>query len=1086
MSRLLIALVGLVGGVFGDTAQVCSQKCMSMERPWLVPFNLCQQLCGALDQGIGQGEYYAAMISVQLPVDIATSFLPEELELAPQEISDEGMHPVVFAFGHQSHVQPALGIDAFDLSYLEFIHAVPYTQFKEGLGYPNRGPFCYSPVLYLDNNEFSSGEADAAIAVLLGWFYGLEKEFGNIDAADTAGAGYHYVTTKLGGLPIISGDWNITGDFQPTSSFPNFAATKAAMGQRLVGKSKLGEGFYECARFDWGMDEATMAPIVGSISVSNRFVGDMPAQDIAFAGIDRQWDGGWMLKNSWSMTPPLPCKRLPQAPSGPKKKVAILGGGLSGIVSAYYLSSVPDFSEHFDVTIYQMGHMLGGKTASTKDQREGHGHHNLEHGLHIMMGWYDNVFMMLREVMAELGTTWNEYFDPANDISLTLGGYFGVYDTPNEDYYVMDAFLPSLVPGEPGEPHRIPSPYQAITSIIKLLKKVLSSIGDGNEHSELLAKHSDQLFASHVHSVGKGKAYGALEEVHARLDSVAPLMTDDLERYGELKAALFEQRDELVQLLQTAHDVIHEAMAVAPAREHVRNATERRRELGLHEKRGSPHAEPPPADVLAKIGLQMTDMMLSMAKGMLLDGVLFGEGYEAINHLEGVEWCLSRGMEEESIHNPLMLAGYDLVFGYKGDDVGVPNMAAGTALFGLVNMMSAWHGSFFYKFNDGMGDIFALPVYEVMKRRGVKVHFFHKVEELGGVTEHADGTLTVDEVRVRVQATPLSGDPSDYDPFVRDEREEPFWPVWPLYDRLQEGETLRGIHLDSYYTPYDGVKNITLKRGEDFDDLIFAMSANPLFHTCQPLMEASAQFADMVKNQETIATIAVQLVMKEDTPTLGYVTPSGEATTLTGFSEPLETWSDMTHLLGKESWGDRAKSIQYFCGPYPSCEDPDCPELSDFGYPDRMLERATEDATDWLKARASWHWKNVSVSHPHDGSTPLNFWDQLVVPPALEDVLSGPDRLAEQYIRVNVEPPERYVLSPAEKVNHRRAADDSGFANLFLAGDWVKNGINSGCAESATTGGMLASRAVGGYPVDGAFKNYEQQWGPPLEIPGRK
>ena len=69
------------------------------------------------------------------------------------------------------------------------------------------------------------------------------------------------------------------------------------------------------------------------------------------------------------------------------------------------------------------------------------------------------------------------------------------------------------------------------------------------------------------------------------------------------------------------------------------------------------------------------------------------------------------------------------MFGYKGDDVGEPNMAAGVALFGLINMMSAWHGSFFYKFDDGMGDIFALPVYQVLKKRGVKVNFFHKVEE---------------------------------------------------------------------------------------------------------------------------------------------------------------------------------------------------------------------------------------------------------------------------------------------------------------------------------------------------------------------
>lgn len=124
------------------------------------------------------------------------------------------------------------------------------------------------------------------------------------------------------------------------------------MSQKLVGKSKLGDGFYECARFNWGMDEATMAPIEGTISVSNRFVGNMPAQEIDFVGIDRQWEGGWMLKNTWSMTPPLPCKRLAPAPSGPKKKIAILGGGLSGIVSAYYLSSVPDFNEHFDVSVH--------------------------------------------------------------------------------------------------------------------------------------------------------------------------------------------------------------------------------------------------------------------------------------------------------------------------------------------------------------------------------------------------------------------------------------------------------------------------------------------------------------------------------------------------------------------------------------------------------------------------------------------------------------------------------------------------------------------------------------------------------------
>jgi len=70
-----------------------------------------------------------------------------------------------------------------------------------------------------------------------------------------------------------------------------------------------------------------------------------------------------------------------------------------------------------------------------------------------------------------------------------------------------------------------------------------------------------------------------------------------------------------------------------------------------------------------------------------------------------------------------------------------------------------------------------------------------------------------------------------------------------------------------------------------------------------------------------------------------------------------------------------------------------------------------------------------------------------------------------QYWRANVDPSERYVLSVAGSSAHRIRADGSGLSNLFLAGDWLRTGLDSGCVEAAVMGGMQAARAVSGYPA---------------------
>jgi uncharacterized protein with NAD-binding domain and iron-sulfur cluster len=69
-------------------------------------------------------------------------------------------------------------------------------------------------------------------------------------------------------------------------------------------------------------------------------------------------------------------------------------------------------------------------------------------------------------------------------------------------------------------------------------------------------------------------------------------------------------------------------------------------------------------------------------------------------------------------------------------------------------------------------------------------------------------------------------------------------------------------------------------------------------------------------------------------------------------------------------------------------------------------------------------------------------------------------RFEAQYWRANVEPSSQFVLSTAGSSRWRLPADGSGFANLALAGDWVRTDLSAGCLEAATRAGLDAGRAI--------------------------
>ena len=83
-----------------------------------------------------------------------------------------------------------------------------------------------------------------------------------------------------------------------------------------------------------------------------------------------------------------------------KKRVVILGGGISALTAAYYLSDTQELREKYDVTVYQMGWRLGGKCASGRNAQAAH--RIEEHGVHVFSGFYANAFAMLRDCYESL------------------------------------------------------------------------------------------------------------------------------------------------------------------------------------------------------------------------------------------------------------------------------------------------------------------------------------------------------------------------------------------------------------------------------------------------------------------------------------------------------------------------------------------------------------------------------------------------------------------------------------------------------------------------------------------------------------
>jgi uncharacterized protein with NAD-binding domain and iron-sulfur cluster len=699
------------------------------------------------------------------------------------------------------------------------------------------------------------------------------------------------------------------------------------------------------------------------------------------------------------------------------RRIAILGGGVGGMTTAFELTNWPGWEKEYSVDVYQMGWRLGGKGASGR--RREMADRIEEHGLHVWMGFYENAFHVIRQVYDECGrrtllprspmATWRDAFlrqDYAANMEQTPSGWvpWTIHFPPND-----------ALPGDPALFDRKappPTPWDLFVLAIEWLSREIDDaeqrLGERHHVPLLLRALLDRLSVD----VEQPLAHVLLDVVR-RLDA-------------SMTWTQFEARMVLHGLLEhiavTVLDKIEAAVDRVP---------------------------------LLRRSLFLLDSGLAMARGLLADNVL-EHGFTAIDGYDLMEWLTKHGARHP--RNPFVLAGYDALFAYDRGDPARPNIAAGTSVYGVMRMMFTYRGSMFWRMAAGMGDTIFAPLYLVLAARGVRFHFFHRVTNL----ELDDTTDRIQAIEFDLQATPK--DPDGYQPLY-DVGGVPCWPAEPFYDQLVEGRTLASYNLESDYTPWHGqVGSKTLRAGVDFDDVVLAVPPGGAREFAGGLAAARPEWRAMFERLGTVQTQAMQLWLRRTSAELGFPSPGGQKPAITAYVEPYDTWADMSHLLDRETWtpADDVRSIAYFCNAF--ADDTVIPRpFTAPDFPASQLARVRAMAVTFLTQHCGVLWPDCG--QPFDWSLLVN-----------RVGATGEPALDTQYLRANIDGTERYVLSLKGTGQYRLSPGQSGFANLFLAGDWTQNVVNAGCVEAAVISGRLAAHAICGKPdhIYGAFGAQER------------
>jgi uncharacterized protein with NAD-binding domain and iron-sulfur cluster len=687
-------------------------------------------------------------------------------------------------------------------------------------------------------------------------------------------------------------------------------------------------------------------------------------------------------------------------------------------------------ADTLDVTIYQIGWRLGGKGASGRNQKIAN--RIEEHGLHIWGGMYENAFAIMRQVYGQLkrpaGTPLSVWYDAKQP---NASAFLPHSNTTLAEFY-NGTWLPwNLdVPSDdalPGDGRELPTITEYIDLALDLLEEVL--FGDRKPWQDQSAPPPP----------------GQASSAFARLaDVIAGIASDGLRL--------------------AAHAAFH-----LRAKEHIHRARRGLRALPDDPAQHTPahHAAVHgPLQDLEHAFLQMfaswidghpgirriymiLDLGNALVHGILEDRIL-EKGIDVIDDMEFSAWLGKHGASDMTLNGALIRGWHDFFFAFADGDGTRPTLSAASGLRTMLRYTFTYRGAFFWKMQAGMGDTIFAPLYQALKQKGVTFAFFHRVDALrigaNDVIEAIDVSRQVD----------LAIGVTEYNPLLGVEGVDS-WPSKPLYEQLNADQAAKlqadKINLESWWTPWKPVASSTLQRGTDFDDVILAMPPHAARYVTKDLSARLPKWGAMLDGIRSNQTIAAQIWLSLPLAKLGWPYPS---TVGTVYSNPFNTWANMDQLLKRESWGSRSNPPQcviYFCGTLTDAEPIQPFDVHVF--PHDQKARARESAVTWMDSNIA----SLFPAAAYPGISQVNW--TLLDPTRTHE---GEACFDQQFWRLNIDPSERYVISPPGTASVRVRAHESGFSNLWLAGDWLRTGINAGCVEAAVMGGLQASQAMTGFP----------------------
>ncbi|MEJ2501834.1 MAG: NAD(P)-binding protein, partial [Gemmatimonadota bacterium] len=483
---------------------------------------------------------------------------------------------------------------------------------------------------------------------------------------------------------------------------------------------------------------------------------------------------------------------------GERTRVAVLGGGPAGLAAAFGLSATAELRDRYEVTVYQAGWRVGGKCGQGRERDRAW--RIEQNGTHYVFGAYDNVFRTARQAFDELEAAGDHRFGTfdSNFIArnlLAMKQFFGGEWTT----WAVELWGNDLKPG--GEAEEL--------TLGRALEKGIAAL---IEHHGRHAEHA------------RPRGPGGSER--------PPEHETWVERIAELIGRQVDDVEDLVGvgLLHVAHHLaglVDEAGLRDPALRAIVWLLERFRAFlrDLLHARLDTHVGALRLWVMADFGI-------SALLGIIEDDVFAPGRMAGLDRYDLREWLARHGASERTLYSAPVITWYNAIAAYEDGDVSRPDMSAAAGLQAMLRLGMTYKGAFAYQMSHEVGESVVAPVYQVLKNRGVRFMFFHRVWDVRP-SETGDA---IDVIEVERQVELKSGNPASYEPFVTlPGTDRPVWPSTPLAEQI-EGPCDFEPALDSFYTPHRGPRH-ALRRGADFDVVVYALPAASLPRYCAGLIE---------------------------------------------------------------------------------------------------------------------------------------------------------------------------------------------------------------------------------------------------------